>query len=214
MQAGRFVTIEGPDGSGKTSVLARMDEILSQEGYDILTTREPGGSPIAEQIRELILAVENTAMDSRTEALLFAAQRRQHLVEKVIPNLEAGKLVISDRFVHSSLAYQGLARDIPVEEVWQINLFAIQDYRPDLTLLIDVPAKVGLERIYAARGQRQFDRLDREDLAFHNRVRQAFLDFAKQDDRIVVVDGQAPIQEVAQECIMILKDRQIIREKE
>lgn len=214
MQAGRFVTIEGPDGSGKTSVLARMDEILSQEGYDILTTREPGGSPIAEQIRELILAVENTAMDSRTEALLFAAQRRQHLVEKVIPNLEAGKLVISDRFVHSSLAYQGLARDIPVEEVWQINLFAIQDYRPDLTLLIDVPAKVGLERIYSARGQRQFDRLDREDLAFHNRVRQAFLDFAKQDDRIVVVDGQAPIQEVAQECIMILKDRQIIREKE
>lgn len=214
MQAGRFVTIEGPDGSGKTSVLARMDEILSQEGYDILTTREPGGSPIAEQIRELILAVENIAMDSRTEALLFAAQRRQHLVEKVIPNLEAGKLVISDRFVHSSLAYQGLARDIPVEEVWQINLFAIQDYRPDLTLLIDVPAKVGLERIYAARGQRQFDRLDREDLAFHNRVRQAFLDFAKQDDRIVVVDGQAPIQEVAQECIMILKDRQIIREKE
>lgn len=117
-----------------------------------MTTREPGGSPIAEQIREIILDVDNTKMDGRTEALLFAAQRRQHMVERILPNLEAGKLVISDRFVHSSLAYQGVARDITLAEIWQINQFAIQNHYPDLILLIDVPAEVGLRRIYAARG--------------------------------------------------------------
>ena len=214
MTLGKFITIEGPDGSGKTSVVEQLKKKLEERACSVFTTREPGGSPIAEQIREVILDVDNTAMDARTEALLFAAQRRQHLVEKIVPNLQAGKMVISDRFIHSSLAYQGIARNIPVSEIWQINQFAIQDYRPDLTLLIDVPAEIGLQRIYVARGQRQFDRLDREDLDFHNKVRQAFLDFAQKDDTIKVVDGRMSIEEVAQECLNVMQGLELVKEEE
>lgn len=210
MTAGKFITIEGPDGSGKTSVLRYISQTLVERGHALVTTREPGGSPIAEQIRDIILDVDNTQMDARTEALLFAAQRRQHMVEKILPNLQSGKLVISDRFVHSSLAYQGVARDITLDEIWQINRFAIQDHYPDLILLIDVPAEVGLSRIYAARGQRQFDRLDQEDLIFHDKVRQAFLNLAQEDNRMVIVDGQQDIETVAQKCIQIMEQRELI----
>lgn len=211
MTKGKFVTIEGPDGSGKTSVLKHLAQYLREElSLPLLTTREPGGSVIAERIREVILDVNHTAMDSRTEALLFAAQRRQHLVEKIIPAMEEGRLVISDRFIHSSLAYQGIARGIPVEAIRMINDFGIEGYQPDLVLLIDVPAEVGLERIYAARGNRQFDRLDREDVAFHSKVRQAFLDFAKKDNHIVIIDGNQSIEHVVQDCLKALHDNHII----
>ncbi|MGY4105198.1 dTMP kinase [Ignavigranum ruoffiae] len=210
MTVGKFISIEGPDGSGKTSVLQKIRQELEARGYPLVTTREPGGSPIAEQIREIILDVDNTKMDGRTEALLFAAQRRQHMVERILPNLEAGKLVISDRFVHSSLAYQGVARDITLAEIWQINQFAIQNHYPDLILLIDVPAEIGLRRIYAARGQRQFDRLDQEDVRFHHKVRQAFLNLAQEDPRMVVVDGQEEIERVAEKCIQIMEQRELI----
>lgn len=208
--SGKFVTVEGPDGSGKTSLVTLLADLLLQAGVPVLTTREPGGSPIAEQIRQIILDVRNVTMDARTEALLFAAQRRQHLVDRILPHLQAGEMVISDRFVHSSLAYQGIARDISVDKIWQINEFAIEGYMPDITLLIDVPAEVGLQRIYAARGQRQFDRLDREDLTFHNKVRQAFLTFAKEDKRMVVVDGNQTLERVAQDCLVILREKGII----
>lgn len=210
MTKGKFISIEGPDGSGKTSVLKALAQLLRQDGIDLITTREPGGSPIAEQIRDVILHVDNTAMDYRTEALLYAAQRRQHLVETIIPNMDAGKMVITDRFVDSSIAYQGVARDLPVEEVWKVNQFAIQDYMPQLTLLIDVPAEVGIQRIHAARGQRQFDRLDRESIDFHNRVRQAFLDLHQRYDRIHLIDGNQSIQEVAQDCYKVMKNNGII----
>ena len=198
---GKFITIEGPDGSGKTSVIKLLTEQLQAADHCVYATREPGGSRISEQIREVILDVDNTLMDARTEALLYAAQRRQHLVEKVVPNLEAGKVVISDRFVHSSLAYQGIARNLPIEDIWMINQFAIGNYRPDLTIVIDVPAEVGLERIYKARGQRQFDRLDQEDVSFHQKVRQAYLDFAKDDAKMAVVDGQGSMEDVAEACL-------------
>lgn len=201
---GKFITIEGPDGSGKTSVIKLLVSKLQAMGYSVYPTREPGGSKISEQIREVILDVDNTLMDARTEALLYAAQRRQHLVEKVIPELESGTLVISDRFVHSSLAYQGIARNIPVDEIWKINQFAIENHRPDLTLLIDVPAEIGLDRIYKARGQRQFDRLDQEDLSFHQKVRQAYLDFAEMDENMVVIDGNKEIEAVANECMKVI----------
>uniref|UniRef100_UPI003872E6ED dTMP kinase n=1 Tax=Facklamia hominis TaxID=178214 RepID=UPI003872E6ED len=179
MTKGFFVAFEGPDGSGKTSIINQLKEKLAESSIPVAYTREPGGSPIAEQIRQVLLAVENTAMDYRAEALLLAASRRQHLVETILPNLDQGKLVVSDRFVMSSLAYQGMARGIGIDKVWQINQFAIEDHLPDLTILIDVPAEVGLERIYQARGKRQFDRLDREALEFHQRVRQTYLDLAK-----------------------------------
>lgn len=211
MQTGKFVTIEGPDGAGKTTVIKKLVETLQKRGFNhIFTTREPGGSAISEQIRHVILDVENTAMDARTEALLYAAARRQHLVEKVIPALDEGKLVICDRFIDSSLAYQGIARNIPTADIWAINHFAIEDYLPDLTLLIDVPAEIGLERIYTAKNQRQFDRLDQEGLDFHNLVRNAFLAFEKEEDRIVLIDGEQAIDAVVADCIKELEKHQII----
>ena len=210
MTPGRFIAIEGPDGSGKTSIIQVLRQKLEQDGLEVVTTREPGGSPIAEQIRQVILDVENHAMDVRTEALLYAASRRQHLVETILPNVQAGKLVISDRFVMSSLAYQGMARGIGLDPVWAINQFAIDGQMPDLTLLVDVPADVGLERIQAAKGQRQYDRLDRESLAFHQRVRQTYLDLAQDWADLEILDGQKSIEAVSQECYDILQKRGMI----
>lgn len=210
MTPGRFIAIEGPDGSGKTSIIQVLRQKLEQDGLEVVTTREPGGSPIAEQIRQVILDVDNHAMDVRTEALLYAASRRQHLVETILPNVQAGKLVISDRFVMSSLAYQGMARGIGLDPVWAINQFAIDGQMPDLTLLVDVPAEVGLERIQAAKGQRQYDRLDRESLAFHQRVRQTYLDLAQDWADLEILDGQKSIEAVSQECYDILQKRGMI----
>ncbi len=211
MTYGKFITIEGPDGAGKTSVVQALVAKLQAEGVsEIVMTREPGGIKIAEQIRRVILDVENTEMDARTEALLFAASRRQHLVEKILPALEAGKLVICDRFVDSSMAYQGVARNIQTELIWEINHFAIENHLPDLTFLIDVPAEVGLERIYQAKGQRQFDRLDQEDVSFHNLVREAFLSFEKETERIVLIDGTQTIEKVMESIYQMMKDKQVI----
>ena len=210
MTQGRFIAIEGPDGSGKTSIIQALRQKLEQDGLEVVTTREPGGSPIAEQIRQVILDVDNHAMDVRTEALLYAASRRQHLVETILPNVQAGKLVISDRFVMSSLAYQGMARGIGLDPVWAINQFAIDGQMPDLTLLVDVPAEVGLERIQAAKGQRQYDRLDRESLDFHQRVRQTYLDLAQDWANLEILDGQQSIEAVSQECYDILQKRGMI----
>lgn len=211
MTYGKFISIEGPDGAGKTSVVQALVAKLQAEGVtEIVTTREPGGIKIAEQIRQVILDVDNTEMDARTEALLFAASRRQHLVEKILPALEAGKLVICDRFVDSSLAYQGRARNIATDLIWEINQFAIENHLPDLTILIDVPAEVGLERIYQAKGQRQFDRLDQEDVSFHNLVRDAFLSFEKETERIVLVDGTQSVEAVTEKIYQILKDKAVI----
>ena len=211
MTYGKFISIEGPDGAGKTSVVKALVAKLEADGItDFMTTREPGGIKISEQIRNVILDVENTEMDARTEALLFAAARRQHLVEKILPALEAGKLVICDRFVDSSLAYQGVARNIPTDLIWEINQFAIDDHLPDLTILIDVPAEIGLERINQAKGQRQYDRLDREGVSFHNLVRDAFLSFEASSDRIVLVDGTQTIDEITEKIYHILKEKQMI----
>lgn len=195
---GTFITIEGPDGAGKTSViqalLPKLEEALKQT---IVATREPGGSRIAEEIRELILNPENTEMDVRTEALLYAAGRRQHLVEKIIPALEAGEIVICDRFVDSSLAYQGVARGIGVEQVAAINQFATDGLTPDMTLYLDVEAEVGLARINQNKVNRQFDRLDQENLSFHQQVRSAYLDLLKQNpERMLLIDASQELEQV------------------
>lgn len=195
---GTFITIEGPDGAGKTSViqalLPKLEKALKQT---IVATREPGGSRIAEEIRELILNPENTEMDVRTEALLYAAGRRQHLVERIIPALEAGKIVICDRFVDSSLAYQGVARGIGVEQVAAINQFATDGLTPDMTLYLDVEAEVGLARINQNKTNRQFDRLDQENLSFHQQVRSAYLDLLKQNpQRMLLIDASQELEQV------------------
>ncbi|MBS4462748.1 dTMP kinase [Aerococcaceae bacterium zg-B36] len=208
MKQGHFITFEGPEGAGKTTVIQLLVKELKEKGYhDIVVTREPGGSQIAEQIRTVILDSNNTLMDKRTEALLFAAARRQHLVEVVLPALEQGKVVLCDRFIDSSLAYQGLARDIEIEKIWEINQFAIEGTLPDLTLLIDVPAEIGLKRIHNARKDEKFDRLDQEALEFHQQVREAFLLLANEHARIKVIDGTQSIEQVVQNCMEYIEQQ-------
>ena len=191
-----FITLEGPEGSGKTTAVEAAVKQLEKMGYQIVRTREPGGTPIAEQIRNVILDKNNTAMDPRTEALLYAASRRQHLVEKVWPALKEGKIVICDRYLDSSLAYQGGARDLGIENVLNINLFATENTWPDLTLLFDIKPEIGLQRI-SANANREVNRLDLEKIEFHNKVRQTFLDLSKRyPDRYVVIDASKSIEEV------------------
>lgn len=191
-----FITIEGPEGSGKTSVMNVVVERLSAKGYQIVRTREPGGTPIAEKIRDIILDRANTNLDARAEALLYAASRRQHLIEKVWPALEQGKIVVCDRFVDSSLAYQGGARKLGIKEVLKINLFATEGTYPDLTLLFDIDPKVGLARINKTKS-REINRLDLEAISFHRAVRKTFLKLAKTySDRYVVIDASQPFEQV------------------
>ena len=202
-----FITIEGPEGSGKSSVMKTVAERLTKEGYDIVFTREPGGTPIAEQIREVILNKENTKMDKVTEALLYAASRRQHLVEKVWPLTKEGKIVISDRFLDSSLAYQGGARGLGIEKVLEINMHATEGYYPDLTLLFDLDPRIGLQRI-AANDSREVNRLDLEKIDFHDNVRKTFLELANRfKDRFVVLDASKPFDEVVEDAYHAIKDR-------
>lgn len=193
-----FITLEGPEGSGKTTAVKAAVEKLVALGYEVVQTREPGGTPISEQIRNVILDKSNTTMDSRTEALLYAASRRQHLVEKVWPAIKEGKIVICDRYLDSSLAYQGGARGLGVDNILNINSFATEGTFPDLTLLFDLDPKIGLERI-SKNANREVNRLDLEKLDFHNKVRQTFLELAKRyPDRYVVIDASKDREEVAQ----------------
>ena len=202
-----FITFEGGDGAGKSTAIKRIVEKLTSEGYEIVLTREPGGTPIAEEIRNVILDKKNTAMDPRTEALLYAASRRQHLVEKVIPALKEGKLVLCDRFIDSSLAYQGGAREIGIDNVYNMNLFATEGMLPDLTILFDIKPEEGLARI-AANSQREVNRLDVEKLAFHNKVRDSFHELAKKfPERFVIIDASKGPDEVFEESYKAIEDR-------
>ena len=202
-----FITLEGPEGSGKTTAVEAAVKALEEKGYEIVRTREPGGTPIAEQIRNVILDKANTKMDPRTEALLYAASRRQHLVEKVWPALKEGKIVICDRYLDSSLAYQGGARGLGVEEILNINLFATENTWPDLTLLFDIKPEVGLARI-ASNADREVNRLDLEKLDFHNKVRDTFLVLAKRyPDRYVIIDASLSREEVAKATLEAILSR-------
>lgn len=198
---GIFITLEGGEGAGKTSIMQGLAEWLEGQGRQVVMTREPGGIPIAEAIRAVILDRAHTAMEARTEALLYAAARRQHLVEKVAPALEAGKVVLCDRFVDSSLAYQGHARGLGIDEVWAINRFAIGDVMPDLTLYMDVRPETGLARIEAA-GIREVNRLDLESLAFHKRVREGYELLAERfPERIITINAEHTPDVVLQHVI-------------
>jgi dTMP kinase len=198
MKRGIFITMEGPEGAGKTTALHMVGEALTNIGYEVVITREPGGIPISEQIREVILNKENTAMDGRTEALLYAAARRQHLVEKVVPALERGAIVLCDRFIDSSLAYQGYARGLGIEEVYSINQFAIDGVMPELTVYFDIDPAEGLKRVYSNQA-REVNRLDLETLAFHEKVRDGYrLVMEKWRNRFFVVDASKSVEEVVE----------------
>ena len=200
-----FITFEGPEGSGKSSVLDKICHQLEHDGFNIVKTREPGGTPISEQIRNIILDKSNTNLDPRTEALLYAASRRQHLVEKIWPALKEGKIVLCDRYLDSSLAYQGNARGLGYENILAINNFATENTFPDLTILFDIQPELGLERI-SKNSNREVNRLDLEKLDFHKKVREGFLELAKKyPERFYIVDASQPFLDVCLEVYDLIK---------
>ena len=203
--SGLFITLEGGEGAGKTTIANAVIDKLSTLGIETLYTREPGGIKIAEKIREVILDRDHTEMDCRTEALLYAAARRQHLVEKVKPAMDEGRIVLCDRFVDSSIVYQGYARGIGMDEVREINQFAIEGFMPDLTIFFDIKPEIGLARI-AANDSREVNRLDLEGLAFHELVYEGYKQQAKMNpERIVSVDATKSVEALTDEvCALIL----------
>jgi dTMP kinase len=195
--AGKFISFEGPDGAGKTSVIKILgDELQAKLGNQLMLTREPGGNSISEAIRQIILDPKNTQMDARTEALLYAAARRQHLVEQIIPALDRGQVVLCDRYVDSSIAYQGAGREIGEREVWNMNQFAIDGLEPDLTIYLDIKSEEGIRRIMEHRTG-EINRLDVEQLEFHQRVRRSYLHLQQAyPQRIKLIDASQPLDVV------------------
>ena len=192
---GRFISFEGGEGSGKTTQIARLADALRARGYDVVTTREPGGTPGAEDIRSLLVEGEPGRWDGRAEALLMNAARADHVARLIRPALEAGRWVLSDRYAHSTLAYQGAGRGLESDELIALHYIATEGLWPDLTLLLDVPAEDGLRR--AGGRQDGETRFEEEGLAFHEEVRAAFRDIAEIDERMVMVDSSRPQDEVA-----------------
>ena len=202
-----FITIEGTEGSGKTTVAKELAKLLTANGYEVVHTREPGGTPISESIRNVILDKNNTSIDGRTEALLYAASRRQHLVEKIWPALKEGKIVLCDRFLDSSLAYQGYARGLGYDEVLNINLFATENTYPDLTLFFVIEPEAGLQRI-AKNKNREVNRLDLEKLPFHQKVYDAFIELSKKfPERYVTIDASQSLENVIKDAYNAILER-------
>lgn len=200
---GFFITFEGNDGSGKSSVIGAIKEELEKLNIDVLLTREPGGSKIAEKIRKIILDKDNLEMDPKTEALLYAASRREHIVHTVKPALKEGKVVLSDRYLDSSLVYQGIARNLGVEEVYNLNDFAVEGFLPDLTIMIAVRPEVGMARIKNNRGE--LDRLELEKMEFHNMVYEGYKTIGvKYPNRIVMINGEQTKEQVIEEAKQIV----------
>lgn len=197
---GLFITIEGNDGSGKSTVIASLKEQLSKLNIDVIYSREPGGSYVAEKIREVILDNDNIAMDDKTEALLYAASRRQHLIETVFPALKEGKIVVCDRFIDSSLSYQGVARGLGIDEVLEMNQFATEGFMPDLTIYLLVDPEIGIKR---KSNQKELDRLEHEKIDFHKKVYNGYIELAERfKERVRIVDGNCSIEE---ECARVNK---------
>ena len=197
---GLFITFEGNDGSGKSSVIKAVHQKLNELGYNVILSREPGGSKIAEKIREIILDKDNLGMDDWTEALLYAASRREHINKTIKPALERGDIILCDRYIDSSLAYQGKARHLGIDEVYNMNQYATNGLLPDLTLLVCVRPEVGLERIAKNRGDK--DRLELETIEFHHNVYDGYIEVAnKYPERIQIVNGEATMEEVAEDAI-------------
>ncbi len=201
---GLFITIEGTEGMGKSTVLASLAEFLKEKGFDFLLTREPGGTEIAEKIRQVILSHYDETMQVETELLLYFAGRIQHVETVVLPAKKAGKIVISDRFTDASFAYQGGGRQIPIEKIRLLEQHFINDLQPDLTLLLDAPIEVGLNRI-AARGEK--DRIEIENIAFFERVRESYLQRAREyPERFRIIDARGSVKDVQGSVHRIFED--------
>lgn len=201
MRAARFIVFEGGEGAGKSTQSQALADYLEARGHRVRRTREPGGTPAAEAIRAVLLDPANTGLDDRAEALLFAAARGDHAARVIRPALAAGDIVISDRYLDSSVAYQGVARDLGAERVADLSLWATGGLLPDLTIVLDVDPSVGLARVVGP------DRLEAEPVEWHQRVRQAFLDIAaSHPDRYLVLDGSRPVEDLAVEIATVVSD--------
>lgn len=205
---GKFITFEGCEGSGKSTQLRLLSEYLKESGADFIMTREPGGSEISEQIRNIILSGKNTSMCDECEALLYAAARIQHLKETVEPALNAGKLVVCDRFVDSSLAYQGYARGLGLEFIESINRLALDEFTPDLTVFLDISPKAAFERKHGADPE---DRMEQLGLDFHEKVYQGYKALLQIHPRICAVECNGSKFETAENIKNLLKDKGIIK---
>lgn len=202
-----FITFEGPDGSGKTTQISLLGRYLAKQGYPICLTREPGGTPIGEQIRVVLHDRANREMNPRAELLLYSASRAQLVEEVIRPALEAGQIVLCDRFYDSSLAYQGYGRGLDLEVLRQITAFATGGLRPDLTVYIDVEPEVGLIRRQRD-GSAEWNRLDALALEFHQRVREGYRCLiAAEPERWISVDGNRPVEAVQDEIRVIVLKR-------
>lgn len=200
-----FISLEGPDGCGKTTQAKRLAESLKVAGHRVLLTREPGGTAIGDQIRRVLMSLDNRRMAPRTEFLLFTSSRAQLVHEVIGPHLDDGGLVVSDRFYDSSFAYQGYGHGLDLEALKRITAFATDGLAPDLTLLLDLPVAVGLAR---RKDGGNWNRLDDYDMDFHERVRQGYLSVAESDpDRWVVIDADQPADEVELEVRRVVDSR-------
>ncbi len=204
--AARFVTLEGGEGSGKSTQVRRLAEALRQKGLEVVATREPGGAPGAEEIRQLLVDGAVGRWDAMTETLLHFAARRDHLVRTVWPSLAAGRWVVSDRFADSTVAYQGYGHGLGRDTVARLYDVVVGTFRPDLTLVLDLPVEEGLRRAAARQGGE--DRYERMDRDFHERLRQGFLDIARRDsDRCVVIDAGGDVEAVHARIMAAVCDR-------
>ncbi|MDU5969976.1 MAG: dTMP kinase [Finegoldia magna] len=202
-----FITFEGPDGSGKSTIIQKVYDYLIENNYDVIKTREPGGSPIAEKIRNLILDTENIKMGYRTEALLYAASRAQHVEETILPALNENKIVLCDRFLISSLAYQGVGRGLGIENVRNINDFAINGIFPDFVLFFDVDPITTLKRKSSLDTA---DRLEKEGNNFHERVYNGYKEILNSEKNIEIIDATQSVEDVFSQCIEVLKRRNVL----
>ena len=199
-----FITIEGGEGSGKTTLLNRLYDHLTAQGQSVIKTREPGGTPLGEQIRHLILHAKEFDLKTRTELFLFLADRAQHIERIIKPAIEQNQTILCDRFTDSTIAYQGLARGLPTKQLQELCDIAADGITPDLTFFVDIDPPEGLRRVLEKRGD-SFDRIESETIAFHAKVREAFLILAERNpDRIKVLNGNLTPDEVfnaALECL-------------
>lgn len=205
---GYFVTLEGGEGSGKSTQLKLLEDYLDKGGYDVIYTREPGGTPISEEIRKILLGGKNVEMSDETEALLFAAARAQHIKEKILPAIAEGKTVVCDRYVHSSLVYQGYARGLG-EFVEKVNSYALENCMPDITIFLDITP----ERAFARKGGADADdRLEQSGIDFHRRVYDGYVRMAEKfPDHFVRVNADRGIDEVFAEILDTLRQKGVIR---
>ena len=209
---GKFITLEGGEGSGKSTQLQLIKNYLQDLGYQVIITYEPGDTEVGNKIRQILLDPKYDKLVSKAELMLYLADRAQHVQEVIIPNLKAGKIVISDRYIDATWAYQGFARELDSSVVKKLNSIATDNLTPDLTLLLDLDPAVSLQRAKetTAKTNESGDRIEAEKIEFHQQVRKGYLELSEQEERIAVVDGNQAKKEVFGQIKQILKERLIV----